>query len=177
MKIELGATGNIIQGDVLDVGKAALERSLQDYDSLLYIKWNSTKRRGYGCWELRRRPEMKTVVLRETFEGITYSVVDYKELDVENHVADFPSLNYDILAKLRKMDVWAAAGYDKHNKKKINNFLNEMDYRRKSHKDSQDLKLYEDMMYNMKQQRSALNGLRQAILDGTNPAELARYWK
>lgn len=177
MKFEVGPTGHLIQGDVLDVSKSKLTEALKAYDALLYIKWNPNKLRGNGVWELRRRPEFKTVVQREVFEGNTYSFIDYKELDMENHVLDLPYLNYEVLNRIKKMDLWVHSGYDRNNKKKIHNFWDKMDGVQAEVKSAQEQKNYDDLLYNMKQQKTAIRSLKEAILSGVNPADLAKHWK
>lgn len=177
MKFEVGPTGNLIEGDILDVSKDHLTAALKAYDTLLYIKWNPKKIHGRGCWELRRRPEFKTVVLREIFEGNTYSIIDYKELDVENHVLDMPYLNYEVLTRIKKMDLWANSGYDRSNKAKLNNFWDKMDGIREDVQTADQKKAYDDLLYNTMQQKSALRSFKDAILSGVNPADIAKYWK
>lgn len=177
MKFEVGSTGNLIKGDVLDVSKVHLEAALKAYDALLYIKWNPKKLNGRGCWEVRRRPEYKSVVLSEVYKGNTYSIIDYKELDLENHVIDLVYLSYEILTKIKKMDLWVASGYDRHNKTKINHFWDKMDALRKDIAEDGEKKNYENMLYNFRQHKSAVRTLKDAVLSGVNPAEIAKYWK
>lgn len=177
MKIWVGPTGNTVRGDVMDVSKKGLEDALKLYDPLLYIVWNPKKHLGYGCWELRRRPEKKTLISHGEYCGVNIIEAKYVENGYENHVLDLSFLSYEVLAKIKKMDLWSQIGYDRSNHNKVTNFLNKLDSNFEEHTAKQEQKNYDDLMYNMKQHTSALNTYKQAILSGTNPAELARGWK
>lgn len=172
----MGPTGNVITGDVLDVNKAALERALQTYDDQLYIIWNPRKQYGYGIWELRRRPNKKTIKETVEFKGQKYHIIDYKENDFEHHVFDMPILDYSILGKLKRSDMWAKSEYDGHNHDKITRLVDKIEDRRVGFQQEIKQKALDNALYELKQDRAYLNQFREDILAGLNPAELARYW-
>lgn len=177
MNIELGPTGSTIQGSVLDCNKKALERAIKAYDPLLYIKWNPNKFNKMGCWELRRKPEKKSV--RQTLEygGAKYHHLDYVEIDIVNHIFDVPVLGYHLIQKIKKSDVWAAAGYDGTNLDKIYSKLDSIEDKRLEIERLGKEKTHADAMYGMKQIKNQLDIYKQAILDGQNPADLIKYMK
>ena len=111
MKIWVNPTGSTIRGHVLDSALKPLEQRLKDYDPQLYIKWNPKKLHGWGCWELRRKPEQKTVRPEDVvvFQGNTFVCPKYHELNLVDHVMDIPFLNYSIVKKLEKMDTWSSS--------------------------------------------------------------------
>ena len=81
-RFEIAPVGKISQGHVLDVAKGPFERALKDYDPLLYVRWNPKKVRGHGCWEIRRKPEMKGVREVVEFQGMSFVVIEHCELDI-----------------------------------------------------------------------------------------------
>src|SRR6185437_7296833 len=174
MKIEIGPTGSLIQGSIHDCNKASLEYAIKSYDPLLYIKWNPNKLGKMGCWELRRRPEKKSV--RQTLEygGKKYHHLDYVEIDIVNHIFDVPVLGYNLIQKIKRSDVWAAADYDGHNLDKITHKLNSIEDKRTELQQLEKDKAHSDAMYGMKQIKNQLNVYKQAILDGQNPADIIR---
>lgn len=177
MEISLGPTGNTVIGDVLDVNRASLEPIIQHYDPQLYLKWNATKNYGYGVWELRRRPDKKTIVSSVVYEGNTYCVVDYKENNWEHHVKDFPCLSYRILEWLKESDQWIMSNYEDNQMLRLQRHLKRMDQTEQKIKDDAVAKARAEMMYKLKQDKSILNDFREKILSGVNPAHLMRYWK
>ncbi len=176
MKIEVGPTGNLIKGDVLDVSVRGLTEALQFYDPLLYLKWEPKKRDGQGMWTLRRKPEFKVLTYHGEFEGKQLYTLEYKEMDLENHVFNLPSLNYKLLDRVRKADVWVRADYDRSNQRKVQAWTKKLDEDEELYKTEMEQKIHKEAMYNMMQHRSALKEYKEAILSGTNPAHLARYW-
>lgn len=176
MIISTGPTGSVITGDMLDVNKASLERALQTYDSQLYIKWNPKKQHGYGIWELRRRPDKKSVIETVELDGIKYHLLGYKENDFENHVFDMPILSYSILGRLKRADMWTQASFDGTNLDKTKRLVDKIEDNRVNFNHSVKDKALKDALYELKQDRAYLNQFREDILAGLNPAELARYW-
>lgn len=174
--IKIGPTGRTIQGTVYDCNKTSVEKAIQNYDALLYIKWNPTKNYGMGCWELRRRPEQKSIIDTVEYEGTKFHVIEYKELDIVNHVFDLPVLGYHILERLRKSDVWAKADYDGVNQGKLTRLLDRVEETRLKVREDYTKKLEDNALYELKQDRALMNGYREAILSGQNPADIARYW-
>lgn len=173
--IEIGPTGALIQGSIHDCNKSSLESAIKSYDPLLYIKWNPNKFNKMGCWELRRRPEKKSVKQTLEYGGAKYHHLDYVEIDIVNHIFDVPVLGYNLVQKIKKSDVWAAAGYDGTNLDKIYSKLTGIEDKRLEIQQGIKDKNMSDALYGMKQIRNQLNGYRQSILDGQNPADLVRY--
>lgn len=169
-KVWLSATGKIIQGHVLDASRAPLEEALRDYDPQLRLQWNPTKLRGWGCWEVRRRPDEKRIVEAFHFEGMDIGVLEYKELNMINHVMDVPFLNYNIIDKLKKMDSWQTSYKGK-------NFTNDVDYAEAKYDEKIDEKSSQEMSYNLKQHKKEIRYLMDYVLSGKNPARIADYWK
>lgn len=163
--IKIGPVGNIVQGDILDVNKKAFERVLRDYDSLLYVKWNPTKLKGFGCWEIRRRPATKSAVYAGTHNDVNFFEIKHVEYDMIHHVLDVAFLNYDAINKLKRMDTFATS-----------NWIDGFESREKEAKAIYDKKLKEDLKYSIKQIKTQAAGLREAVLSGTNLAELAKHW-
>lgn len=176
-EIKIGPTGATVQGCVLDCNKKSLERAIKSYDPLLYIKWNPNKLNKMGCWELRRRPEKKSVKETIEYHGTKYHSLDYVELDIVNHIFDLHTLSYNIIEKLKKTDTWVRAGYDGSNTKKITNLLDQVEHTRIRLQEEGQKKLKDNMAYELKQDRAVFTQFREDIRSGLNPAEIARYWK
>lgn len=177
MSISIGATGHLIQGDVLDTNKKHLESVIKHYEPRLYLKWNPTKRQGEGKWELRILPETKSIIDVVKYGGNTYCVVDYRENNFDNHVWDLESLNYSVLDRLRECDTWKHSDYERGKQQRITQFLNKMDLTRESIQDREKANLQSDMLYNLKQDKKILRDFQEKILSGVDPAHLMRYWK
>jgi hypothetical protein len=161
----LAPTGKIVKGHVLDVNKAALERKLQDYDNLLYVKWNPNKRSGHGCWEVRRRPTEKTAMDKGTFGGVHFIALEDFELDIVHHVLDVPFLNYDAVAKVKSMDTWGTKDW-----------VSELDYKRSKYEENIQAKAKDDLRYSAKEYKKEIREFRELLLSGMNPASIARHW-
>lgn len=184
-KIEIKGESKIVKGHVLDAAHRPLLEALKGYDSLLYVKWNPKKRGGLGSWELRRRPEFKTVKMGEKiesprgwvyrpgdvyeFDGYTISVPKYHETSFENHVKDFDRLGYHMLDWLKKHDMWeygfkgARTGA-------------EADYREAKYEEKIDEDAYAEKQYMIKQHRTQFQDFAAYINAGGNPARLVDYW-
>jgi hypothetical protein len=165
MKFNHAPSGKIITGHVLDVAVAPLERALKDYDKLLYVKWNPRKMRGWGMWEIRRRPENKSIVDVAEFKGMSIVRLEYDELEIINHVLDVPYLNYDVITKLQAMDRWN----DKY-------WAANLDYNEAVHRDEGERKNRKELIYGMKQYKKEIREFKEAVLSGHNPAEIAKAW-
>lgn len=175
-KIEIGPTGYLITGTVFDCNRSTIEEAIKAYDPLLYLKWNPTKQYGMGVWELRRRPEQKSIKETICYCGINYHVLDYRELDVENHVFDLPVLGPYVVEKVKKADMWVRADYDHHNTRRLTTMLDGLDSVREKLKQNTIDKAREEAIYQFKQDKQIMAGYREAILSGTNPADIAKYW-
>lgn len=185
-KVWLGPTGTISKGHVLDCSRAPLEEALRLYDPQLYIKWNSKKLQGWGVWEVRRKPEAKSIrpskclmhhsgaktyVQGDIYDFDGYCVIypKYHENDLVHHVLDVAYLNYDILTKLKKMDQWELANGGK-------DFAKNLEYEENKQQTQIREKLNKELQYNLKQIKSAVNGVKEHILSGGSPADIARHW-
>jgi hypothetical protein len=168
-KIWVGPVGQVCTGNVLDVGKGPFERALKDYDSLLYVKWNPKKLRGHGCWEIRRRPEMKSVVEVVPFQGNTLVRIEYVEYDVVNHVLDCAFLNYDQLRKLKEMDL-----FTKHNLKYL---VDNIESSEAAHREAIDKKRLEERKMLSKEFKREIRDFKDLVASGHNPGEMiSKHW-
>lgn len=183
--LQIKGESKVITGHVLDVAKAPLDRALRRYDPLLYTKWNPNKNRGLGVWELRRRPEFKSV--RESryldspkgrvlipgdimeFDDFTISIPKYHETNFENHVKDFQYLSYEIVTWLSGHDLWQY-GY------KGKNTTTEAEYREAKWLEKIDEDAHTERNYMIKQHRSEFRDYAEYINDGGNPARLVDFW-
>lgn len=170
MKVWVGPTGRISEGHVLDVSRVPFERALRDYDSLLYVKWNPTKLRGWGCWEIRRRPERNVALVSEVFEGNTYTLVGPKEIDLVNHVLDVAFLNYSQLNKIKSMDSWTRDGH------RGQNFVANMERREEESRQEAQKKADENTRYVARQFKKEIKDFKELVASGLNPAQIANYW-
>lgn len=163
LNILISPTGNLVTGSVHDCNKAALERSLQFYDPLLYIQWNPKKRRGWGMWEVRRKPESLTRNYQGQLNGCSLSVLERKENSLINHVLDVPMLRYDVLGKIKSMDAW-----------NYKNFTAEADYNAEKHQQREKDKARAEMRYNLKQHMREWREFASLVSQGMNPAKVLK---
>lgn len=192
MRIELGnREGNVIRGHVSDCALSPLLDALRRYDEQLYLKWNagnSKKRAGRGFWELRRKPELKSV--KETYEldtpkgfvgrqGDIYDLSAYglgTVLWPKYHetsgdcVKEFDTLGYHIVSWVAKQDLWKYGFKGK-------NFVKESEYQEAKFEEKIDEDSYNEKMYGLKQMKTQINDFRQYILDGGDPYRLLDFWK
>ncbi len=169
MMISTSPTGKLVFGTVLDVGRKSLERTLQDYDSQLYLAWNSKKLRGWGCWEVRRRNAHKSVYDLVTLPSGQGTIVDlrYCENDLVNHVLDAPYLNYKILTHLKAMDRWS---------ENTSFYVDRLESAEKSRLEAAEAERTDKKRYALKQYKKIIGDIRQMVLSGWNPAEMADHW-
>jgi hypothetical protein len=185
MKISIKGEAKLVEGHVLDVSRPHLLAALRRYDPLLYIKWNAKKRAGLGVWELRRKPEFKTIkegekintpkgwVIRpgDIFEmdNFTITVPKYHENNFENHVKDFEKLGYHMVDWLASHDLWKY-GY------KGKDVGREADYNEAVYDNKIDEDSYAEKQYMIKQHRTQFQDFAAYINAGGNPARLVDYW-
>jgi hypothetical protein len=169
-KIWVSPTGNTIRGHVLDCSVGPLVERLRDHDPQLYISWNPKKLRGWGCYEIRRRPNLKTVKEVLPYGGNTYVVVDYVENNFENHVLDVAFLNYKALEKIKQMDTWQHSRYGK-------NFMASMDSIAESHAEKAKEAALNERRYELKQHKTMVRDLMDYTLSGGDPSQIANHWK
>lgn len=181
--IKIFRESRIICGHVLDVSRAPLLAALRSYDPHLYFKWNPKKRNGLGVWELRRKPEFKTI--RETiipdddripptqgdifyYKGMTISQPKYHET-LENHVKDFEILGYHILEWVKKHDMWEYGFRGK-------DMLRTADYKEALFLNKIDEDSASEREYNIRQHKTLIEDFKQYVLSGGNPHRLAEVW-
>lgn len=167
-KLWCAPTGKISKGGVLDCAQRPLDRALRDYDPQLYTQWNAKKNKGWGTWEIRRKPNTKRVVDITEFQGVSYVTIDWAELDIENHVLDLECLNYEALTKVKSMDTW------NHNRQF---FVDQLESNERSYDEKIKAQAREDMLYRAKQYRTQINEFKQMVLSGVNPGRISEYWE
>lgn len=171
MYITTGPTGNVITGDVLDVNKKALDRALKAYDSQLYTKWNPKKCYGWGCWEVRRRPDNKVIVDYAEYNQDLFLRLEYKELDHIHHVFDLAFLNYRVIEKIKSMDTWATMS--RVNEKNVSQWVKNLESKESEAQQAMEDKIREDRLYALKQMKTQMAQLKEAVLSGVNPHLIA----
>jgi hypothetical protein len=157
MSIEVGPTGQTIEGHLLDVNVKAFNEALRAYDPLLYTKWNPRKLNGWGCWEIRRKPTYKRIVDYTISKKLAIFKLEYVENEVINHVLDCAFLNYDAIRKLKEMDTW--------NK---NHWIHDLEYREAKQRERLEEDAREALKYNLKQIKSATRELKNLVASGQN---------
>lgn len=186
MSIEIrSSVSKLVTGHVLDVAQSGLVSTLRRYDPLLYVKWNPKKKGGRGVWELRRKPEQKSI--RESrfldtprgmvfhkgdifeFDGFTIVEPKYHENSFENHVKDFDYLTYDMVTWLADHDLWKHGYKGKY-------VTAESDYREAKYLEKIDEDSDSERQYMIKQHRTQFQDFAAYINAGGNPAELIRHW-
>lgn len=168
-RLWVGTTGSLITGHVLDCSKQSIERQLQRYDAQLYLKWNARKLRGWGCWELRRRPEKKSIKEIVEYNGKVLIYLDYIENGFESHVMDVPFINQNLVEKIKKMDTWRTSN-------RGTGWAHDYEYRVAKHLEKKDDERHEELHYSLKQMKSELKDLKEYVLSGNDPSRLAKYW-
>lgn len=153
--------GRLIKGTVFDCDKKWLERRLQQYDSQLYIKWNSEKNGGYGIWEVRRRPSQKSKVYKGVYiNGSPIFSWEYVENDLECHVIDVNTLTERVIYKIQSMDTFRTdnwvAKFDNEQERSQNRLV---ENNRK------------ELAYQLRQNRKHLQILKDSVASGYNPAQ------
>lgn len=167
-KVWLGPSGQLVSGHVLDVSVKPFQQALKDYDRQLYVKWNPMKLKGWGCWEIRRQPENKSVVDIAEFEPGKFILrMEYAESPMVHHILDCAFLNYDAIRKIKEMDTWVEG---------IDGWAERLEKREEAHKAKVKAKARDEMRYMGKQFKSQMQGFREHILSGGNPADIAQYW-
>lgn len=188
-KFKVNHESRLVEGHVLDVTRGPLLAALRRYDPQLYVKWNSKKRGGQGVWELRRKPEFKSV--REgrfvdsptrgrvlipgdihSFGDYTISVPKYHETSFENHVKDFTHLSYGMVLWVAAHDLWEMqnCGY------KGKHFTKEAAYREAKYEEKIDEDSYAEKQYMIKQHSTQFQDFAAYINAGGDPYRLLDYW-
>lgn len=168
-EISLGPTGNVIEGSYWDCNKRHFERMLKDYDPLLYVKWSPRKLGGWGCWEIRRRPERKQVVdvTQDPSKEFTIVRLEYHENDILNHVLDVRFLHYSQIDKIRSMDTW--------NK---DHMIHDEEYHMQKLKEKEISTMEDEFKHAVKENRKAIHQFMDLVNSGKSAGEvLTRNFK
>lgn len=166
MNIELGPTGNLIQGNLFDINRRAFTERLRDFDSQLYLQWNPDKRNRMGCWEIRRRPDKKTAVYQGEYAGARFYSLEWKEEPLIAHILDVPVLSPAVFTKLASMDTWN----DKY-------WVRDLEYREGKHVEAKESKARDELKYRAKEYKRELRDFMEMVNSGLNPARIAQHWK
>jgi hypothetical protein len=182
VNIEIGLTGRTVVGSVLDVNKKHLEEKLQEYDPLLYLKWNGSKTwdpigqkgikqgewndvtdqyipsRGQGVWEVRRKPETKSRVYWGQYQGHSLSSVEYVENGFISHIMDVEALGYNLVDYMKSIDTW---GQD--------DWVQNLEDNAKAYGDKIRKKSQEDLRYNIKQHKKQFQEWKALLASGQSP--------
>ena len=169
-KIWIGPTGRLTEGHVLDCSKRGVESALKFYDPLLYIKWNPKKLKGWGCWEIRRAPETKSVKDIIEWNGNSFVILDDVENGFINHILDAAFLNYDVVRKIKSMDTWVHYNGGK-------DFGKELEYKEAKALEKEDKKAMEELKYATKEYKREIKDFMQYVSEGHDPSRIAGYWK
>lgn len=168
LNILMGPTGKIIKGHVLDVHEAKFNEALRHYDDKLYTKWNPNKCGGFGCWEIRRRPEFLSALDVAELDGNLIFKVGPKEYDMVHHVLDCAFLNYDAIRKLKEIDCWqygtASQYQDEVDRQTRNRQLKEKERRAK------------ELSYMAKHYKAEIRAFMEHMRSGVNPHSVAAHW-
>jgi hypothetical protein len=167
----MAPTGKLIQGHVLDVAVKPFVETMRFTlnDPLLYVKWNSKKCGGWGCWEIRRAPEYNSALDVSEYDGNLIFKVGPKEYDVVHHVLDCAFLNYDAIRKLREMDSYQYGDRGK-------NLQDEWERARRGAKEKALVRRENEKKYMVKHYRKEIRGWMEAIKGGENPYAIAQHW-
>lgn len=159
--VKIAPVGKLIEGHVLDVSKKPFLRALKDYDKQLYVKWNPNKLKGWGCWEIRRKPELSTPVYKGSYRGVKFYKYEYKEYQDIHHVLDSAFLNYDLLRKLKEMDTWRS-----------DHWINDLEYHEQKVKEKIQSERKKELQYSVKQNRKAIRDMMEMVKSGIHPARI-----
>lgn len=164
----MGPTGKTISGHVLDVNVKAFNETLQFYDPCLYTKWNPKKLGGWGCWEIRRKPEFNTCLDVTEYEGNIILKVGPYENDLVHHVLDCAFLNYDQLRKLKEMDTFAYGSAEK--------WQAEKERRARDQKQLAAEKAAKMKAEASRTFRKEIKAFKEFVQEGGNPHLVGLYW-
>lgn len=162
MKFEIAPTGKIIKGHVFDVNPRQFTEKLKQYDPHLYVKWNSKKLKGWGCWEIRRATtEYRITNIADISPTERILKLDYPEIDIVNHVLDCAFLNYDAIRKLKEMDTF-----------RKDHFIHTLEADEATRKKEIKAKAREELKYAIRHNKSLVKKAKDLVESGVNPAEL-----
>lgn len=162
MRVKIGPTGRLSKGHVLDVNVKPFEEALRAHDRDLYVKWNPNKLRGWGCWEIRRKPLYKIPTDIVRHEGMTIVRLEAVENEMLHHVLDCAFLNYDQIRKIKEMDTWTNPDH----------FLNDLEYKETTQRNEILQRAKDELAYSIKQHKSVFAHFRDLVQSGKNPARI-----
>lgn len=183
-QVQVKGESKVIKGHVLDVAFSPLLAALKRYDEQLYLKWKPSKRGELGVWQLRRKPELKTVtrgysletprglarVPGDIFEFDSYTISFPKYHETRHDVVkEFPRLDNRILDWVAKQDLWKYGHKGK-------DFATESAYQEAKFEEKVDEESYAEMQYMLKDMRTQIRDFREYILAGGDPYRLMDYW-
>ena len=170
MKLAMGPTGKLIRGHVLDVSIKPFEEAMRFTlcDPYLYVKWNPKKMRGWGAWEIRRRPEFNSALDIAEFDGNLIFKVGPKEYDLVHHVLDCAYLNYDAIRKLKEMDTFQHGT--------ATQYQDEIERRTRTRQQRELEQREKDLSYMVKHYKTEIHAFQDALRDGVNPHAIAAHW-
>lgn len=174
MTVWMGPTGNTIKGHVLDCNQKLFNEALRAYDPQLYTKWNPKKCRGWGCWEIRRKPEFLTALDVSEWDGKLFFTVGPYENDLVHHVLDCAFLNYDQLRKIREMDTFQYGGNDPQ--EAAVRWQQEVERRTKTAKEkaaAHGTQLRKEASRSFK---AEIGAFKEYVKNGGNPHLIAAHW-
>lgn len=157
-------TGFLVEGHIFDVDKESFTAALHEIDPLLYVKWNPYKCKGYGCWEIRRKPAQPILVDTTNVATDHLLIFDTQENSVVHHVLDCAFLNYDQIRKVKSMDT---AGQD---------FGAWLDNKEAEYREEAAERGKRAIADTVSQFRKELTDLQEAVKNGANLAEIALHW-
>lgn len=137
-------------------------------DPYLYVKWNPKKARGWGCWEIRRRPEFNSALDVAEFDGKLIFKVGPKEYNLVHHVLDCEFLNYDAIRKLKEMDTFQHGT--------ASQYLDKVDRATKTKETRMAEAREKELTYMVRHYRAEIKAFQDALRDGVNPHAIAAYW-
>lgn len=166
MKLWHAPTGKLTRGHVLDVNLKPFVRALKDLDKQLYVTWNPKKLRGWGCWEIRRSPTMKTSIYVGSYQGAKIFQLYSLESRDFNHILDCAFLNYDVIRKLKEMDTWSNP-----------DIIRGIEAREQAHLEATQAKAAEQLKYLIKHNKSAMHDFYEMVRSGIHPAQVLNSTK
>lgn len=164
-KPNMGPTGSIIKGHVLDVAVKPFEETLRFYDPLLYVKWAPKRAQGWGCWQIRRRATELRLMEIVPFGDNFIQVLKKDEIDVVNLVLECEFLNYNALTKLKEMDTFNKS-----------HWIHDIEYLEQKGKEERQVKAKDDIRHAAKEYKREIRDLKEHVLSGGNPHDIAKYW-
>lgn len=158
MEVILKSTGSIVTGNVNDGDYNKFLTALQNYDPLLYLKWNPKKKSGNGCWEIRRKSATLHKVFVATIDNIPIYELKAEEIDHINHVLDIDCISERYLNRIYEMDT-----------SKVHNWVDKTEYEAKRAREKLEKDNREELRYQIKSDIKQFATLFEEMQRGYNP--------